>query len=176
METLSIRTLEAGDVLVIGAAFDRIGWRGRGAMCKQYLREQEQGERVGLVAFADGTFAGYVTVKWHSEYPSFAEQGIPEVSDLNVLPEFRRRGIASRLVDEAERRIFERSAVAGIGVGVSADYGPAQRMYVSRGYVPDGRGLFGYGHFVPDNATVLVGLCAIYLTRERPATTPVQPP
>jgi hypothetical protein len=30
--------------------------------------------------------------------------------------------------------------VAGIGVGLYDDYGPAQRMYVLRGYVPDGRG------------------------------------
>ncbi len=170
METLNIRTLEAADVLVIGAAFDRIGWRGRGDMCKQYVREQDQGERVGLVAFADGDFAGYVTIRWRSEYPPFAEGNIPEIQDLNVLPEFRRLGIATRLVDEAERRIFERSPVVGIGFGISADYGPAQRMYVRRGYVPDGRGLFGYGHYVPDNATVLTGLCAIYLTKERPGS------
>ena len=29
----------------------------------------------------------------------------------------------------------------GIGVGLSRDYGAAQRLYIKRGYVPDGRGV-----------------------------------
>jgi hypothetical protein len=44
-------------------------------------------------------------------------------------------------MDEGEATIAERSSVSGIGVGMDADYGPAQRMYVLRGYVPDARGL-----------------------------------
>ena len=52
----------------------------------------------------------------------------------------RRQGIGSRLLDGAEQRIAERSPLAGIGVGLSADYGAAQRLYVQRGYIPDGRG------------------------------------
>ena len=31
---------------------------------------------------------------------------------------------------------------------MTADYGSAQRMYVKRGYVPDGRGLVTHGEFV----------------------------
>lgn len=31
--------------------------------------------------------------------------------------------------------------VAGIGVGMTPDYGAAQILYVKRGYIPDGRGL-----------------------------------
>lgn len=89
-----------------------------------------------LVAFVEGEFAGYVTVKWKPHYSAF-----PEIQDLNVLPQFRRRGIASALVDKAEALIATRSSMVGIGVGMYPDYGPAQRMYVKRGYVPDGRGL-----------------------------------
>lgn len=29
----------------------------------------------------------------------------------------------------------------GLGVGMTADYGNAQRLYVHLGYIPDGRGL-----------------------------------
>ena len=29
----------------------------------------------------------------------------------------------------------------GVGVGLLSDYGPAQRLYVKRGYKPDGNGL-----------------------------------
>jgi hypothetical protein len=59
-----------------------------------------------------------------------------------VLPAFRRQGIGTALMDALERTIAERSAVAGIGVGLYADHGAAQRMYILRGYVPDGRGAF----------------------------------
>jgi hypothetical protein len=45
------------------------------------------------------------------------------------------------LMDKAENEIAKVSRVAGIGVGMTADYGAAQRMYVLRGYIPDGRGL-----------------------------------
>jgi hypothetical protein len=59
-------------------------------------------------------------------------------------------------MDEAERRIAERSPVVGIGVGMDPDYGAAQRLYVERGYVPDGRGLWKGSHYVTygDNVTV----------------------
>ncbi len=86
-------------------------------------------------------FAGYLTVVRDSDYPPFVEASVPEIRDLNVLPLFRRRGIGTCLMDETERRIATRSATAGIGVGMTSDYGAAQQMYVLRGYVPDGRGL-----------------------------------
>ena len=66
---------------------------------------------------------------------------MPEINDFNVVRSYRRRGIGTALMDEAETLIRERSVEAGIGVGMYADYGPAQRMYVLRGYVPDGLGL-----------------------------------
>ena len=93
------------------------------------------------MALAGGEFAGYLTVDWSPVYPPFRLGGIPEITDFNVLPPFRRRGIGTRLMDEAERRIAERSPVVRIGFGLTPDYGAAQRMYVMRGYVPDGMGM-----------------------------------
>ena len=84
---------------------------------------------------------GYVTVKWRSDYPAFAECEIPEIQDFNVLPPFRRRGIGTLLLERAEALIAARSPVVGIGVGLTSDYGPAQRLYARRGYLPDGRGI-----------------------------------
>lgn len=107
----------------------------------RYFSEQAKGQRTALVVFLGTTFAGYVTVKWQSDYLPFREGGIPEINDLNVLPQFRRRGIATALVARAEALIADRCPVAGIGVGIDADYGAAQRMYFSRGYKPDGKGL-----------------------------------
>ena len=45
------------------------------------------------------------------------------------------------MMDELERLAGERTSAVGIGVGMHPGYGPAQRLYVLRGYVPDARGL-----------------------------------
>jgi len=115
---LQIRPLREDDPATMAVAFQRIGWKKTEAQYRRYLEEQAAGRRVCRVAFADGRFAGYVTLNWQSTYPSFAEFGIPEIQDLNVLPEFRRHGIASRLLDHVEALAGERSSVVGIGVGL----------------------------------------------------------
>ena len=107
-----------------------------------------------------------MTIDWNPSYPPFRADGIPEIQDFNVLPRFRRKGIGTRLMDEAEREVSERSSVVGIGVGMTPDYGAAQRLYVLRGYVPDGMGLAHEGRPVMrgDRITVDDGL-VLYMTR-----------
>src|SRR5215211_7159467 len=41
----------------------------------------------------------------------------------------------------AEQEIAQRSPLAGLCVGIFDEYGPAQRLYAKRGFVPDGRGV-----------------------------------
>ena len=136
-----IRSLASRDIGEIVAAFDAVGWNKPASQYERYVGEQSRGERAVWVAFAAGAFAGYVTVNWAPSYPPFRDASIPEIQDLNVLPKLRRNGIGSVLLERAERAIAERSIVAGIGVGMDGDYGAAQRLYVQRGYIPDGRGL-----------------------------------
>ena len=107
---------------------------------EHYLKEQNKGVRQCFVAFCGESFAGYVTLKWHSVYRSFAQNNIPEISDLNVLPAFGRHSIGTRLIEKCEAKAATQSSTVGIGVGLCADYGAAQRLYVKRGYVPDGQG------------------------------------
>lgn len=145
-EALQIRPLGAGDPEMISGAMNAIGWSKPLSQYERYLAEQRAGTRDVLVATIDGAYAGYVTVRWQSPYESF--NGIPEIQDFNVLPKLRRRGIGSALMDAAEALVAERSAVVGIGVGLYPDYGQAQRMYVRRGYLPDGRGLIYDGRQV----------------------------
>jgi GNAT superfamily N-acetyltransferase len=139
--------LRDDDPEVISAAFSAIGWDKPVSQYEKYLAEQRAGTRDVLVATVDDEYAGYVTVRWKSSYEPF--NGIPEIQDFNVLPKYRRRGIGTALMDAAETLVAERSDVVAIGVGLYADYGTAQRMYVRRGYIPDGRGLIYDGKQVP---------------------------
>jgi GNAT superfamily N-acetyltransferase len=142
---LRIDHLRAEDIAEIAAAFAVLGWNKPAEQYERYLAEQNEGARETLIARDDGIFCGYVTVNWRPDYPPFRESGIPEVQDFNVLPGFRRRGIGSKLMDEAERLVHTRSPVVGIGVGLFQDYGAAQRLYVLRGYVPDALGITSHG-------------------------------
>jgi len=138
---ITIKLLEAQDIPLLTSARSFLNWNTPESYFQDLLSEQDKDRRIVLVAYSDDDIAGYVTIRWQSDYPPFAEKAIPEINDLRVLPEFRCRGVATALMDEVEKRIFKVSSMAGIGVGLYADYGPAQRMYILRGYVPDGLGL-----------------------------------
>jgi len=166
MRNLTIRPLEARDVASISAAFDTLGWNKPRSQYERYLSEQQRGDRAVFVAFVDDAFAGYVTVNWNPTYPPFRDDGIPEIQDFTVLPHFRRQGIGTRLMDQAERKVSQRSGVVGIGVGMSPDYGAAQRLYVLRGYVPDAQGLTRAGSPVRYGDEIVVNEALIlYLTK-----------
>ena len=119
------------------------------------------------VAFIEERFAGYLTICWTSSYEPFRKEKIPEIVDFNVLPEFRRQGIGTQLMDTAEFEIAEISPIVGIGVGMTSDYGAAQRLYILRGYIPDGRGLWYRGHYLQHGEEItLDDNLALYLTKE----------
>jgi len=152
---LNIRPIQSSDPPVFSAAFTEIGWDKAVEFYQKYLREQENSLRKVLVATVDDQFAGYVTVICQSGYKPFQDAGISEIQDFNVRPKFRKNGIGTALMDRAEELVSERVDIVGIGVGMYADYGTAQRMYVKRGYVPDGRGLTYKGRVLePGEKTV----------------------
>ncbi len=151
-----IRMMYESDPDTISAAFTAIGWHKPPAMYQRYLAEQKEGRRLAFSAEWRGEFAGYVTLLWVSEYSPFAEGQIPEISDLNVLPLYRRQGIGNALLDRAESAASARSRVVGLGVGLYSDYGAAQRIYVRRGYVPDGRGIMYRNQPVEPGATISI--------------------
>ena len=119
-----------------------------------YLQEQASGRRWVCVAEWCGQVAGYVTLLWEADDSVLGAEGIPEISDLKVFPPFRRRGIGSALLDEAEAHAATRFKTVGLNVGLHSGYGSAQRLYVRRGYVPDGSGVVIEGATVPEGATI----------------------
>ena len=126
-----LRRVCRDDCSVIAAAFAAQNWNKPAEQFERYLDECANGKRDILLAEVNGKFAGYVTIDWQPEYAFFNERSIPEIADLNVLFKFQRRGVGTRLIDAAEQLISERSDVAGIRVGLTADYGNAQRLYIN---------------------------------------------
>ncbi|WP_339276994.1 GNAT family N-acetyltransferase [Paenibacillus sp. FSL W8-0426] len=165
---IQIRLLnDQRDPAIISQAFRDQGWERSPEQYVRYYIEQENGDRVTLVAELDGVFAGYVNVLWHSDYPAFQASGIPEINDLNVLMRYQRQGIGTRLMDEAEAAIRERTDTAGIGVGIFSDYGKAQILYAHRGYIPDGKGIYKHDRYLKYGDEIVIDDDVIlYLTKK----------
>jgi GNAT superfamily N-acetyltransferase len=155
-EPIQIRSLNEQDPPVIEAAFTRMGWTKPASKYRRYLKEEAAGSRTCLVATWNGQFAGYVTVNWEPPYPGLADRKIPEIQDLNVLVDFRRQGIATRLLDRAEELVAHRSSIVGIGVGLHPGYNAAQCLYVKRGYIPDGLGVTYRNQYVSEGEQVVL--------------------
>jgi len=142
---ISITRLTDADIPEIAAAFATLGWNKPASQYWNYLDQQTKNERMVLVARRDGVFSGYVTLLFESHHGEFEAIGAPEIADFNVLPSYRNRGIGSALMDAIEEESRSKNSIVGIAVGLTADYGAAQRMYVKRGYIPTGAGLFADG-------------------------------
>ena len=118
------------DIPVIVSAFSDIGWNKPSSIYQAYFEEQLLNKRCVWIAWHNEIFLGYVTLKWVSNYKSFKTKNIPEINDLNVLPKYRKQGIATKLLYLAEIEARKRSQYIGLGVGLDPDYGAAQKLYV----------------------------------------------
>jgi len=151
-----------GDATEVGSAAQEVRYR-RASLCdvdrirtlfaaqsdakarlmEVYLREQQEGARIVIVAEVDDTVAGYVTL-----FPvvldavPFRGKGIPEIKDFQVFPGYRHRGIGTGLMDRIEAEAAKLADEVCLGVGLHAGYGAAQRMYTKRGYLFDGSGVW----------------------------------
>lgn len=109
---------------------------------EQYWQENAVGERVTLVAELEGRIVGYTNVIWEPDYELFRRQGIAEINDMNVVAPLRCNGIGTKMIEAAEQVVRQAGkTIIGIGVGVTLDYGIAQRLYPKLGYVSDGTGV-----------------------------------
>jgi GNAT superfamily N-acetyltransferase len=111
------------------------------AEARRYLSDHGEPDGTSLIATSGSDAVGYVAIVWESSYARFRSRGVPLVHQIAVAEPWRRRGVATLLMDAAEQLARDRGiATLGITVGLLEEYGPAQRMYGQRGYVPDGRG------------------------------------
>ena len=149
----TIRNMIKSDIESLSHGFMTQGWPGREEILARYFLEQESGEREVLVAEIDGAVAGYITILPDAKQGPFA--GIaPELSDFNVFESFQNQGIGNLLMEEAENRVKLFSDKVTLGVGLHSGYGPAQRLYIKRGYIPDGSGVWYRNQPLEMNATI----------------------
>ena len=164
--TCSIRKMQESDIKDLSRGFTSQGWPGREEILTRYFKEQESGEREVLIADLTSTVAGYITILPDAKQGPFAGMA-PELSDFNVFEPFQNQGIGNLLLEEAEKRVKLISDKVTLGVGLHSGYGSAQRLYVKRGYLPDGSGVWYWNHPVAMNATCEdIGDLVLYLSKD----------
>lgn len=139
-----IRDLRESDAVITDEEIAQ-GWEASIDKYLLRLRDQAEGRSVSLAAEYQGNIAGYINIYPDSKWGAFANQGLPEIVDFGVLEKYRRHGIGSRLMDAAEQIASNYADTVYLGVGLHSGYGSAQRMYVRRGYLPDGSGVWFQG-------------------------------
>ena len=164
--TCSIRKMQESDIKDLSRGFISQGWPGREEILARYFLEQESGEREVLVAEVKDALAGYITILPSAKHGPFVEI-YPELSDFNVFEPFQNQGIGNLLMEEAEKRVRLISDKVTLGVGLHSGYGPAQRLYIKRGYIPDGTGVWYQNHRPAMDATCEdIGDLVLYLSKD----------
>ena len=164
--TCLIRKMQTSDVKELSQGFINQGWPRREEILARYFLEQECREREVLVAEVGAALAGYITILPCAKQGPFAEI-YPELSDFNVFEPFQNQGIGNLLLEEAEKRVRLISDKVTLGVGLHSGYGPAQRLYIKRGYIPDGSGVWYQNHRPAMDATCEdIGDLVLYLSKD----------
>ena len=154
-EVILIRDMVKNDAQIITREEIAQGWDQTIEKYELRLRHQASGKSIALVAEYRGNVAGYVNVYLNCGSGPFANQGYPEIVDFGVLEKYRKNGIGTKLMDIAERIAFDYSDVVCLCVGLHSGYGNAQRMYVKRGFIPDGSGVWYRDEVCPQDSECL---------------------
>lgn len=142
---LIIRDMENADARIFTDEFAAQGWHPDIAGYMSRLKDHFEGRCIALTAVYDNCPAGYVYVYLRVHDGPFKEKKWPIIVDFNVLKKYQRMGIGSKLMDVAEQIASRYADTVCLGVGLCDSYGAAQRMYIKRGYIPDGSGVWYKG-------------------------------
>ncbi len=122
-----LRVSELGDVMPVERASYATPWS-----VAMFVLELTRGETIALGVRIDGRLAGYVVCspqadEWH-------------VMNVTVGPEYRRQGLARRLLQDLHERLDVATAgLARITLEVRPSNKPALTLYASEGYLVAGR-------------------------------------
>lgn len=89
-----------------------------------------------------GQIIGGGYLNFAPKYRPYQALKIPEFQDLRVLTPHRNQGIGRALVEAAQELAQQKGHIGmGLSVGLTPQFGPAQRLYAKLGYIPDGEGI-----------------------------------
>ena len=141
-DALIIRDMEAADAQILNDEYTAQGWHPEIDYYHMRMREHAEGKCVALTAVYQGHPAGAVYVYFSAQEGPFKGKGWPEIVDFGVLQKYQRKGIGNQMMATAEQIASQHADTVCLGVGLCREYGTAQRMYVKRGYIPDGSGVW----------------------------------
>ncbi len=139
---ITVRSMKENDSRIIYEELLKQNWHPSVKTYENYFEEQERNQRYVFIAEYEGNIAGFTTLLPDASSGPFANKGIPEIVDFNVLEKYQKKGIGNKILDVTERAASGISDVVSLGVGLHYGYGSAQRIYVKRGYIPDGSGVW----------------------------------
>jgi GNAT superfamily N-acetyltransferase len=140
MKPIELRIATNADIDEVIALACRHFFSGSEDEARNNLGPFDENDTSFIIAFEVDAPVAVVTIRWKPNYPPFKEAGIPFIQNIEVQYDLRGKGYGNRVMEAIERHIAQRASKAGICVALFDDYGPAQRLYAKRGYVPDGRG------------------------------------
>ena len=139
--TLTFRVVSPQEIAQVKQEVKAAFFSGDEATIEAHFEEHENGDSTTILGYEAGRLVGIVTIRWFSRNPSFRERQIPLIQNIEIRYEDRGRGLGNQMLERTEQEIAKRSPLAGLVVGIFESYGPAQRLYAKRGYIPDGRGV-----------------------------------
>ncbi len=139
---LVVRLMNQDDIDLIINNFNEEDWSKPREVLEKYLDGQNNNFLYVFIAEYNGDVAGYTILYPDTGVGPFAFSKIPVISDFIVFQKYQRKGIGNKILDAAEKKASELSDKVQLGVGLHSGYGAAQRIYVKRGYMPDGSGVW----------------------------------
>ena len=142
---LRIRSMMPEDAKIYYDTYLSYDWHPQMETYENYYKDQEEGKRLVFVPEYEGKVAGICTLLLEPTEGPFAGNGWPEINDFTVFFHLHKKGIGNKVLDVVEAEAAKISDHVFLAVGVHSGYGPAQRIYVKRGYIPDGSGVWYQG-------------------------------
>ena len=134
---ISIREAGKADIPALYDLYDSLNKKDDG-----YFESAMDADAHIYLAAYDSEDCGFCLLNFSPRYSLYRRLSIPEVQDLNVTTDFRRKGVATALIKYCEGIARAKGCDAlGISVGLTKDYGAAQILYTNMGYMPDGNGV-----------------------------------
>lgn len=145
-------------------------WSTKQATTEKWVRYWcEHQEKIRTVYLLENKtqLIGYASLLHISEYRNFKRE-IPEINDVWVAEGWRNKGLGTMLIRHLENSARKMNYQhVGIGVGLYADYGAAQKLYVHLGYSPDGFGItYKYQPTVPGESYPLDDELILWLKKD----------